>query len=86
MWDGWVMHGIGGGLMMFAFWLILIGGVILFVKWIADGNKAAQDTNASPFEILQKRYAKGEITKEEFESKRKDLGATPTDWDSKQHA
>ena len=56
--------------------LILIGGVILFVKWITDGNKIAQNqgTDASPFEILRKRYAKGEITKEEFESKREDLG------------
>lgn len=37
--------------------------------WCQDRNVEAE----APLEILKRRYAKGEITKEEFERMRKDL-------------
>jgi len=63
-----------GGGFMWIFWIVLI--VILFVaiKAIADpdgGNKSTQ--SEAPIEILKKRYASGDINKEEFEQRRRDL-------------
>lgn len=60
----------GGGIMMIVFW----GLFILFMIWIvreASGRNTHHRSDA--LEILKERYAKGEISKEEFESKRKDI-------------
>ena len=64
---GW---GIWGWLMMPLFW----GGVILLVVWLVrevSGTNSSQSNRA--LEILKERYAKGEISREEFEAKKKDL-------------
>jgi putative membrane protein len=58
---------------MVLFWGLIIGGVILLVRFIfpQSGAKPSEDS----LEILKKRYARGEIEKEEFESKKKDIMA-----------
>ena len=64
---GW---GIWGWLMMPLFW----GGIILLVVWLVrevSGTNSSQSHRA--LEILKERYAKGEISREEFEAKKKDL-------------
>ncbi len=64
---GW---GMAGGLMMVLFWVL----IVLFVVWLVRevGSTSSNQANKA-LEILKERYAKGEINKEEFESKRKDL-------------
>lgn len=76
MWDGWMMPGFGiwGAIMMFVFWTAVIVGVVFLVKWIVDQSRTNKRKDESPLEILQRRYAAGEITKEEFDEKKKDLG------------
>jgi len=67
------MHGFwGGGFMMVFWWAVLLIGIALLVKWIVSANKNHQATE-SALDILKKRYAKGEISKEEFEERKKDL-------------
>jgi putative membrane protein len=65
-------HGYGGG-MMWIFWILLIGILVGFVVLAARGasNKSGQERSA--LEILKERYARGEIEREEFEQKKKDL-------------
>jgi putative membrane protein len=47
-------------------------GLVVGVRWLlGKGNEPKQD---SAIEILRQRYARGEINKEEFEVKKKDLG------------
>lgn len=70
-----MMWGFGWWGMMF-FWILVIIGIFFFVKWIVDqgrGNRKIVTGEDSAIEILNKRYAKGEIDKEEFEQKKKDL-------------
>lgn len=66
---GW---GMGlGWLFMIIFWGLVIFGIAYLIQNIAKGTK--KEDQESPVEILKKRYAKGEITKEEFERMRDDL-------------
>ena len=59
-------HGFGG-LFMILFWGIIIYIVIAFFKkGDGEGEETAED-------ILKKRYARGEISKDEFERMKKDL-------------
>lgn len=71
---GWGMGwGMGFG---WIFWLLIIGLVIWAIK-SAGSNRTSQGTSNPPaesaLEILKKRYARGEISYEEFEEKRKHL-------------
>ena len=69
----WGNHWMYGGFMMF-FWILLIVGLVFFLKWIVDqGRSDKGKSNESALEILKKRYAKGEISKEEFEEKKKEI-------------
>lgn len=80
MWDGWMMHnnyGPWGGIMMFVFLIAIIVGVVFLIKWLinqSQANNRKRDTDEEPLEILKRRYAKGEIDKQEFEEKKRDLG------------
>lgn len=68
--SGWGM-GFGWPFMVF-FWILTIIGIVYLVKLIA-GNAKGGEKHETALDILKKRYAKGEINKEEFEEKKKDL-------------
>ena len=74
-----MMNGMFGGGMWFnwLFWIILIVVVIWAIVQYGNRNRMTDFTNSvekeTPLDILKKRYAKGEITKEEFERMKRDL-------------
>ena len=68
MWGVW---GIGMMLIMLLFWGLVIVGVVLGIRWLVTQGKESRSDSA--LEILRQRYVRGEINKEEFESKKKDL-------------
>ena len=78
-----MMNGFGGamgfgGIGMLIFWALLIGGVVVLVRWLSAKSSAANVPSArrgGPLDILHERYARGEIGKDEFEQKRRDVGA-----------
>lgn len=58
-------------------WLLILIALVAFAfiilnKWNNKGGVASQG-EGSALDILKKRYAKGEITKEEFDKMKKDL-------------
>ncbi|HEY6363153.1 MAG TPA: SHOCT domain-containing protein [Candidatus Binatia bacterium] len=57
--------------MMFLFWPLGIVGLIVGIRWLAGQGK--EEKSDSAIEILPQRYARGEINKDEFEAKKKDL-------------
>ena len=75
MWmhEGPWMWGIGW-IWMAIFWLLVILGIAALLKWLLrQGSGHGTMGVESPLEILKKRYAKGEINKEEFEEKKRDI-------------
>ncbi len=62
-----------GMLFFILFWLLIIVGIVFLVKWIIVQTKSADGASETPLDILKKRYARGEINKEEFEEKKRDL-------------
>lgn len=64
---GW---GMGfGGLLMLIFWGAVIVGAVVLVRWMLDQSKGGK----SALQILQERYARGEIDKAEFEERKRNL-------------
>lgn len=73
-----MMDGTGGGFMWFVwiFGVIIIGLIIwavIFVVNKSQNNSQSLPSGETPLEILRRRYAKGEITDEEFNEKKKNL-------------
>ena len=54
------------------FWLLILVGAVIFVIAVAQGasGTAAPQSSETALDILKKRYARGEIGKEEYEEKR----------------
>ena len=67
-----------GGIVMIVFWILILVGLIFLIKWLIQStgrDKATGSIGNRSLEILKERYARGEIDKQEFERKKKDLSA-----------
>ena len=71
-WNHMMGYGYGGGFMWLIV-LVLVGAVIYFLLQASKSKGSAVSTTETPLDILKKRYAKGEIDKEEFDRKKEDL-------------
>lgn len=71
-WNGGWGHMASGGIMMLVVWggLIILG--VILVRSLATGVRRDSDT-VSALEILQQRYARGEIDHQEYEDRRRVL-------------
>ena len=66
---GWWM--VFGGIWMVIFWGAIIWLIVWGVGQVSGGGRRSED---HPLEIARTRYARGEITREQFEQLRRDLG------------
>ena len=77
----WMMGDWGMGwfgmIFMFVFWGLIIVGIVFLVKWVMQtaGNRSGSHatTNSKSMDILKERYARGEITHDEFVSMKNDI-------------
>ena len=72
------MHGFSGmGWGMGFGWILgpLVLGVLIWVivRFVNQSNESGRPGGNSALDILKERYARGEISKEEFEAKKRDL-------------
>ena len=71
MWGMWGAWGVGMLLVMLTFWVLVIVGLVALVRWLViQGRDSRTDT---ALEILRQRYARGEINKDEFDARKRDL-------------
>ena len=54
-------------------WFLLIVIIAIAVYLIVNARKKKSSTDETPLSILKKRYAKGEITREEYKKMKKEL-------------
>ncbi|MBI1833345.1 MAG: SHOCT domain-containing protein [Candidatus Andersenbacteria bacterium] len=74
-WNGWGsgMPFFGGGIFMILWWVLIIGGIVFLGRWMMMGQGMMHHKGTSALDILKERYAKGEISKQEFDDKKKDI-------------
>lgn len=71
----WGYYGTGmgfGWLFMVIFWGLVVFGVIYLITLIVKGGEKKSQAD-SALDILKKRYARGELSREEFEKMKEDL-------------
>lgn len=74
MWHGF--EGIGWGWMglgmihMLLFWVVWIALLVALVRWLSGSGP---DAGVDPMKILKARYAKGELSREEFERMKREI-------------
>ena len=78
MWGGW-FHMFFGFLMMLLFLGIVVGLVVLVVRWLGSSEHspfrhAPRQGERSALDILKERLARGEIDVAEYEERRRALG------------
>jgi putative membrane protein len=65
-----------GALHMLLYWGVLILAIVLLVKWLfgrPGGGPQGRHRGRTALDILKERYARGEIDKQEYEEKKRDL-------------
>jgi putative membrane protein len=79
---GWGM-GFGFGFMIL-FWVLIVLGIVALVRWLLQQSQSGRERGTAdkagdktrdrtPLEIVQERYARGEIDRNEYEQKKRDL-------------
>ena len=68
---GWM---VGGWIMMVVFWGLVIVGIAALIRGLSDRGVSKQASHPdTPIEILRRRYAAGELTKQQFEEMKRNV-------------
>lgn len=71
----WGTHeGMGWWMLIGSLWFVAFWGTIIYLIIWAINRIGERRTDETPLEILRRRYARGEISEEQFEKMRRDLG------------
>jgi len=76
-WGGFGGYGMGfvGWIFMLLFWGLIIVALVLVVRWLWGRGRQGVITGIgdAPLDILKRRYARGEISKGEYDRIKQDL-------------
>jgi putative membrane protein len=75
MGNGYGCVGMGLGMVsMLLFWVLVIAAIVTLVRYLSrTGISSEHQQEKTALGILKERYARGEIEREEFELKKRDL-------------
>ncbi len=74
-WGSYGGWGMGFGMLfMLLFWVLIILGIVALIRWLMpQSSPGSGSRDKTPLEIVQERYARGEIDRDEYEQKKRDL-------------
>lgn len=73
-WDHMMGYGNYGGIFMWLIWIIVIGAIVyLVINRSKTSGKPGGLATDRPEDILKRRYARGEINKEEYKRLKSDI-------------
>lgn len=68
----WMMG--AGWIFMVLFWVLVAVAVVALLRWLGTPwSERGVRQKKTPLDILKERYARGEIDRDEYEQKRRDL-------------
>jgi len=67
-------YGMGNGWFGMGLWWIVIVAVVVWLAWMFGRGGGSAVRGESALELLKKRYARGEIGRDEYEQKKRDIG------------
>lgn len=78
MWNGFDGMGWGwiglGMVHMLLFWVLVILGIAALLRWLGSGSSgSSSEMPPRAIDILKARYAKGELTREQFEQMKREI-------------
>ncbi|MGC2459198.1 MAG: SHOCT domain-containing protein [Gallionellaceae bacterium] len=75
MGNGYSWGGMAFGMVsMLLFWVFLVAAVVIVIRYVwGTGISSERRQEKTAVDILKERYARGEIEREEFEQKKRDL-------------
>jgi putative membrane protein len=75
-WGEMMPFGYGGGMFMGMFFFIILGILVVYLLVRRSKPEGPPDAaGETPLDILKMRYAKGELTRDEYERMKKDLAS-----------
>lgn len=69
---GWWGMGFGP-MFMLVFFGVFIVGLVSLIRWLSAESSTRRASEKTAVEIVQERYARGEIDRQEYEQKMQDL-------------
>lgn len=78
-WDRGYHHMMGGGgmdVVMILFWVVFVAALVLLISGAVNGIRGSESNHSdssNSIEILKQRYARGEVDKNEYKDKLRDL-------------
>jgi len=73
-WMGWGWWMPFHGLLPLVVLVLVIVGLVALVRYLFTGNGVRGRSRSSGLDILEERYAKGEMNRDEYLQKKRDLG------------
>ena len=72
-------YGYGFGLIHMVFWVVILVAIVVAIIWLVrslagGGGNGPHARRSAGLEVLEERYARGEINRDEYLQKKKDIG------------
>jgi putative membrane protein len=78
MMGGWGYGGYGFGVLHMVFWVVILIAVVVGIVWLvrsmtSAGARTLPARRSAGLDVLEERYARGEVNRDEYLQKKRDI-------------